>query len=203
MKPLLEIRDLIFGASLQKVLGGPLNFSIHSGQLIWIHGPNGSGKSTLLKVLLGEKNFLLSGQMIKQDKLTYAYLPQLENQTVPWPLTLKDVIDLAGEVSPDLIASLLKPEQMKLAWNTASGGERKKALLLRVLAKKSDLLFLDEPFNHIDKTSLIDLVQSLKNYLELGGSIVMVDHKGIPESMSHRVSQEVILGSVVEEEWHD
>ena len=54
-----------------------------------------------------------------------------------------------------------------------SGGQRKRAALVRVLMSEGDILILDEPTNHLDH----EMSQWLENYLlKFRGAIVLVTH---------------------------
>lgn len=54
-----------------------------------------------------------------------------------------------------------------------SGGERKRAVMARVLVTPSDLLILDEPTNHVDS----NMINWLENYLkDYGKALIMVTH---------------------------
>ncbi|MNT42241.1 putative ABC transporter ATP-binding protein [compost metagenome] len=66
-------------------------------------------------------------------------------------------------------------------WNTASGGERQKVLLSALLAKKPKILILDEPFNHVDRDSALQLEESLQNYLQENpqSAMIMVSHRAL------------------------
>ena len=57
------------------------------------------------------------------------------------------------------------------AFRTYSSGEKKKALLKHVLSRQPDFLILDNPFDHLDKTSREELESQLAG---LSSSIMMV-----------------------------
>ncbi|MNT78967.1 putative ABC transporter ATP-binding protein [compost metagenome] len=81
------------------------------------------------------------------------------------------------ETAPDL--ALLKNLDLSKKWNTASGGERQKVLLAAALLKNPILLVLDEPFNHVDKESSLELESSLQEYLisHPQSSLMIVSHR--------------------------
>lgn len=74
-----------------------IDFSINENEKIALVGRNGSGKTTLLNVILGNVE-LQSGQLIKNNKITIAYLKQ--NALINSTLKVKEEFD---EVFKDLI----------------------------------------------------------------------------------------------------
>lgn len=57
--------------------------------------------------------------------------------------------------------------------NTLSGGQHTRLLLGRALMNQPDLLFLDEPSNHLDLPTILWLTQFLQNWR---GTFVLVSH---------------------------
>ncbi len=85
------------------VLLDDLNFDIYEKDRVGIVGSNGSGKSTLLEALLGKReNF--TGEIYKNDKMTYGYMAQnsglVSNNTVSreFLLPYQHLIDLENRI---------------------------------------------------------------------------------------------------------
>ena len=114
-----------------------------------------------------------------------AYIPQLENTEVHLPLTLRDVLAISQkhlDWAKALSFGLLNKEHLNRAWNTASGGERKRTLLTRALLQNPAILILDEPFNHLDEKSRDAMAQAMVNFLiptDSPRAIIMVSHQGL------------------------
>lgn len=187
---LLDAQGLTYGTPTGRVLQRDLAFSVRSGQALLISGSNGCGKSTLLRILLGEAAPLAGAFRCQFPRERIEYLPQLENTEVHLPLTLRDVITVScGRRLPWerlAVYGLLRPEHLDLAWNGASGGERKRTLLTRALLRDPRLLVLDEPMNHLDEESRRAVARSLAEFLarskpEAPRAVVMVCHQGLPE----------------------
>lgn len=182
----LKARELTYGIPEGRVLQERLCFDVLSGEMLLITGSNGCGKSTLLKTLLGEVP-VLSGKLIKSDVFQrLEYIPQLENTEIHLPLTLMDVLAISQEITPSVESiesfGLLRREQLSGAWNTASGGERKRTLLTRALLKRPSLLIFDEPMNHLDHQSRKAMIRVMANFLKAEHevrAIVMVCHQGL------------------------
>jgi ATPase subunit of ABC transporter with duplicated ATPase domains len=177
MKEIIFEQFSLFTPNNQKLFG-PISLKITEGSKWLLTGPNGIGKSTLLKTLTNEWPHF-RGQL-QNPFVNFAYLPQIENISLHIPFTLKDVIDieLNKKVSLEQISALgfLPPQKLPLAWNSASGGERKRALLTRFFLKPSEVLFLDEPFNHLDLKTVELLVKKLESDELKNKTILMILH---------------------------
>lgn len=149
------------------------SFGVHQGDKIGILGINGTGKSTLLKMIarVEEPD---EGQIIRQNSLKIAYLPQ--NPEFPEHAT---VHSYAMEGNPDtdwLVQSNLN--QLGIVEDDTllehlSGGQRRKVAMAKILASDFDVLLLDEPTNHLDEQMIAWLEEYLRNFR---GTVLMVTH---------------------------
>ncbi|WDT76915.1 MAG: ATP-binding cassette domain-containing protein [Candidatus Manganitrophus sp.] len=207
--PILCAKGLSFGPTRNMPLVRNLSFDLYPSQLLWVSGPNGAGKSTLIRVILNQ-GWIESGILEKQiEGKNIGYLPQLQNRQFHLPVTLQDIVVMAvgKPLSSDQIIQLglLRPEQLHLGWNTASGGERKRALLTRLLLQNPTLLILDEPFGHLDAESYTLVVQVIERFLTTPSgqqrekSALIVEHGAIPETLGRFdvVKMEIGYGTAV------
>lgn len=149
------------------------SFGVHQGDKIGILGINGTGKSTLLKMIarVEEPD---EGQIIRQNSLKIAYLPQ--NPEFPEHAT---VHSYAMDGNPDtdwLVQSNLN--QLGIVEDDTllehlSGGQRRKVAMAKILASDFDVLLLDEPTNHLDEQMIAWLEEYLRNFR---GTVLMVTH---------------------------
>ena len=175
-RALVEAKDLKYGTPEGKILAERLSFTVSPGDLWLIGGPNGSGKSTLLRILLGDRS--LGGTLaIDPRPREIAVLPQLQNNEFHLPLTLRDVLEIA--LKRRVTTEEADEHHLELAWNTASGGERKRTLLTRLLMQSPRLLILDEPMNHLDNLSRKKVLGAVLRFLEGSGAraVIMVSHE--------------------------
>ncbi len=157
-----------------------VEFSIRRGEIVTLIGPNGSGKSTTAKAAIGVLK-PDEGWVEKMPGLKVGYVPQ--KLAIDWtlPLTVERLMTLTGplkgrEIEEALqstgIAHLARAEVQHL-----SGGEFQRALLARAIARKPDLLVLDEPVQGVDfsgEIALYDLIKSIRN--RTGCGILLISH---------------------------
>ncbi|MBR6536298.1 MAG: ABC-F family ATP-binding cassette domain-containing protein [Lachnospiraceae bacterium] len=163
----------------ERMLFDDVSLGINEGDRIGIIGINGTGKSTFLKILAGLEE-PDAGTMIKGKEVRIAYLPQ--NPVFSDEMTLLQNIteglvhpeeyrDIPGEAAA-MLRKLGIPETDAVP-STLSGGQRKRAALVRTLLMPADVLILDEPTNHLDSA----MTEWLEEYLKKNGkALVMITH---------------------------
>ena len=165
----IEHISKLFG---DKLIFDDASFGLQEGDKVGIVGINGTGKSTLLRMVAGEET-PDSGQIIRQNNLKMAYLPQT-------PEFQKDATVLSYALSGDeedwqvqsnLVQLGITEYDAKL--DTLSGGQRRKVALAKVLASDFDVLILDEPSNNVDIPTLTVLEDFLNTFV---GIVITVSH---------------------------
>ncbi|MHA7851342.1 ABC-F family ATP-binding cassette domain-containing protein [Roseovarius sp.] len=147
--PLLQLSDisLTFG-------GGPIfdgvSLVIQPGDRVALVGRNGSGKSTLMKVMAGlvEAD---KGDRVVPPGTSVGYMEQHPEMTGFSTLGefAASTLDPAEHYRVEMAAEGLKFDPSTPV-ATASGGERRRAALAKLMAEAPDLMLLDEPTNHLD-----------------------------------------------------
>ena len=167
---------------ISKIFGGKVIFDdvscgISEGEKIGVIGINGTGKTTLLRVLAGLEQ-PDEGQVITQNGIRIAYLQQ--NPAFPEEKTVLSYVTdgmwdmdwtLQSEAKSMLNQLGILDHEQLLA--ELSGGQRRKAALVRTLVQDFDVLLLDEPTNHLDNEMLTWLEDYLNRYK---GTVIMVTH---------------------------
>ena len=155
-----------------------VHLSVHKGEIVVLIGPNGSGKTTLLRALQGL--IPSRGSVTKRPELRIGYVPQIFARDPSLPLTVRRLMRLGGANQPDADAALARIGIGQLAEAqvaTLSGGEMARVLLARAVARKPDLLILDEPLAGVDvqgEAALYHLIAELRD--ELGCGVLLVSH---------------------------
>ena len=156
-----------------------VDLEIHRGKIVTLIGPNGSGKSTTAKIILGlYKNIEGSVQRFTKK---IAYVPQ--KVTIDWTLPIRviDFMVLTQNLNSDVISNALNlagVEHLKTRnLRDLSGGEFQRVLLARAIAKKPELLVLDEPVQGVDYSGEVALYGLIKNISEsLNCGILLISH---------------------------
>ena len=164
---------------ISKWLVKGISFEISQGQIVTLIGPNGSGKTTTAKMILNIMN-ADEGQITRNtDKM--AYVPQKINIDWTMPLRVIDFMKITNNLNNNqVIESLTTTGVDKLLYNqihNLSGGEFQRVLIARAIAKKPDLLVLDEPVQGVDYNGEIALYNLIKKIsVNLNCGILLISH---------------------------
>ncbi|HKD99329.1 MAG TPA: ABC transporter ATP-binding protein [Micromonosporaceae bacterium] len=166
--------------------------SIPPGRVVGLVGPNGAGKTTLLQIAVGMQQAtsgtieVLGGTpaagteqlarvgFVAQDTPTYANL------------SIADHLRFGAHMNPGWDAGLAEERVARLGLDPAqkagklSGGQRAQLALTLAIAKRPDLLVLDEPVASLDPLARREFLQSLMAFI--------ADHKASVILSSHLVS---------------
>lgn len=188
-KKLIEVCDLNFENILSNI-----SLEIFESDFIAIVGSNGGGKTTFLKLLL---NILKpnSGeiQYFENIKNKMGYVPQ--NATVVdviFPATVKEILETAFITNSSILKKISKNEKDYLKFlmqnfeitnlnsklfAELSGGQKQRVMIVKALANKPKILFLDEPDMGLDKISQSKFIDNLNRInKENKTSIVFITH---------------------------
>ena len=139
-----------------------LSLVVQPSDRVALVGRNGSGKSTLMKVMAGlvEPD---AGDRVVSPGVTVGYMEQ--EPTMEGFATLGDYASSGLEESEryrvEMVAEGLKFDPTRSV-ETASGGERRRAALAKLMAEAPELMLLDEPTNHLDIEAIAWLEEELK-----------------------------------------
>jgi ATPase subunit of ABC transporter with duplicated ATPase domains len=138
------------------------NFDIYEGDKIWIKGANGKGKSTLLYLILGMLK-VDQGNIMKYRFLKIHMMPPVENLPVFMKtMTYVQYFERWKQTKMPSEFYQLFSIPWSLSMQHQSYGNLQKVNILTTLFGQSDIILLDEPFNHLDQKSQMQL----QNYLE-------------------------------------
>ena len=159
--PLLQLSDIALTFGGDPVFDR-LDLVIQPGERLALVGRNGSGKSTLMKVMAG---------LVAPDRGARVIPPGLVAGYMEQDPVMTEFATLGEFASSGLepgelyrverAAEGLKFDPERLV-ETASGGERRRAALAKLMAEAPDLMLLDEPTNHLDIEAITWLEAELK-----------------------------------------
>lgn len=177
MQSCLQIENLAKSIG-DRMLFSDVTLGIYEGDKIGIVARNGAGKSTFLRVIAGMEDYD-SGNIVFRNNLRVGFLEQEPHFDPEMTLlefatpSRRDPDDFSGV---DLAKSMLfqfNLTDMSAPMGTLSGGQVKRAALVKVLLSEPDFLMLDEPTNHLD----IEVIEWLENYLTRKRiTLLMVTH---------------------------
>lgn len=193
--------DHLIEIDIEKMMvtvNGPVNLAIRTvvreGELVAIFGSSGAGKTTLLRILAGlikpDRGLVKIGDSIlfdseKQINIT----PQNRNISLMFQdyalfpnMTVEQNIEFAQPVRnrksvDELLSVFGLTEFRKRKPNGLSGGQKQRVALARALARKPQLLLLDEPLSALDaemRTKLQDEIAQA--HLLSGATTLLVSH---------------------------
>ena len=176
------------------------NFEVAPGEIVSISGANGSGKSSLLSAIMSHPDYkIVEGEMLL-DNLNINEYSTNEKAALGIFLASQFVPQIEGLTLIQLLHKALKTDASILELNKTmtqycdrfnidkaflsrdlnvglSGGEKKQAMLLSLLALRPLYCILDEPDSGLDNDGvdrLISVIQYLNNNYNI--SFVIVSH---------------------------
>lgn len=171
-----------------------LSLDIRAGEFFALLGPSGCGKTTLLRMLAGfetpdEGRILLDGRDIARVLPHQRPVNMMFQNYALFPhLTVRDNIAFglkrAGMARPDIdarvaeLVALLKLEGLERRKpDQLSGGQKQRVALARSLARRPQVLLLDEPLAALDKklreSTQLELMEVQRR---LGMTFIIVTH---------------------------
>ncbi len=170
--PLLQLSSISLTFGGNPLFDG-LDLTVQPGDRVALVGRNGSGKSTLMKIMAGLIEADAGGRVVPPG-VTVGYMEQDPDLSA-----YETLGDYAASGLPDdesykvaVVAEGLKfnPETPVAS---ASGGERRRAALAKLMAEAPELMLLDEPTNHLD----IQAIQWLEaELLQSRTAFVLISH---------------------------
>jgi len=192
----LHVNNLSHAFDGQPVVNGVSVF-VAPGEVVCLLGPSGCGKTTLLRVAAGleaiQKGQVRIGETIVDDGATGLHVPpdkrgvglMFQDYALFPHLSVRDNIRFGtGADTPERREWIDRAlDQMDLGAHAdsyphiLSGGQQQRVALLRALAPKPQVLFLDEPFSGLDVTRRAAVrAQTLEMLRDTGVATLLVTH---------------------------
>ncbi|EKS1845683.1 multidrug ABC transporter permease/ATP-binding protein [Cronobacter muytjensii] len=186
----LELRDVTFTYHDGSFSVGPINLTLHRGELLFLIGGNGSGKSTLAMLLTGlytpaTGEILLDGKPLGAEDMD-AYRQHFSAVFTDVWLFDKLLGPDGEEADPALVETWLNRLKMvnkltlengKILNLKLSKGQKKRVALLLALAEGRDIILLDEWAADQDPHFRREFYQALLPLMkEMGKTVFAISH---------------------------
>ena len=179
-----------------EVIVADLNFQVKPGQSLALLGVNGSGKSTLLKTLVGllppvKGNLTVFEVSAGKTPRRIGYLSQFHSAGFILPLRAVDVVRMGRFADHGLFGKMTTEDERlieqsmermgvrhlaDLPLRSLSGGQLQRVHIAQVLARRADLLVLDEPTAGLDAGGKELYQEIVRDELARGASVVVATH---------------------------
>jgi putative ATP-binding cassette transporter len=221
MPPLIEFRNVTFrrsGANNENAFTlGPVDLTLHPGELLFIIGGNGSGKSTLAKVITGlyppqSGEILVDGVPVtsgSQDSFRQLYSAVFSDFFLFNRLVGLDHSAEWAERTNEYLAALdlakvVKLDGAKFSTTSLSQGQRRRMALLVAYIEDRPIYVLDEwaadqdpEFRQIfymkllpelkEKGKTVVVITHDDRYFHLGDRVIKLDYGKVIETKEHAV----------------
>ncbi len=221
MDKVIAAEELSLAYNAEEVIISKANFSVNSGDFVFITGASGSGKSTLLRSFYGalkpESGSLIVGG-VEVNKITTARLNFLRRhigivfqdyklvkewtieKNVALPLIINGYAKDITDIQVDKLLNHVKLSHKNSKYpQELSGGEQQRVAMARALAHNPILILADEPTGNLDDYSsrlIWNLLEGASTQLK--ATVVIVTHH-IPEDLAVEYKHFNIEGGTVYE----
>ena len=191
----VEARGLAVGYAGDPILSG-LDFSLPEGKTLALVGANGSGKSTLLKAIAGllkplggELKVLGKAALAAPERV--AYLGQFHPSGFVLPLRAYEVVRMGRFAARGLFGKFGAEDEAAVReaieavgiagiaetpLNELSGGQRQRVFIAQALARRADLILLDEPEANLDGAARANSRRLFAEAVARGATAVIATH---------------------------
>lgn len=185
-----------------------VTLSIPRGEFVAIRGPSGCGKSTLLS-LAGGLDWPTSGRIrvadcelatiptgqrarFRAEKIGFVfqtfhllpYLNVVENVLVA---ALPGQATAARQRAGELLERFGLGHRLRHRADQLSVGERQRVAIARALLNRPEVLLADEPTGNLDPDSARATLETLRDFQQQGGTVLLVTHDDTAAGFAHTV----------------
>lgn len=181
--------------NLSKSYGGTpvlenVSFTADNSRPLCIMAPSGAGKTTLVSIIMGlEKadSGSISGTEGKRFSAVFQEDRLCEDLSAFMNVAVADEKADSDGVRRLLLDCGLLPEDIYRPVRELSGGQRRRAAIVRALLSDSDILVFDEPFKGLDEDTLKTVVQMVQENIN-GRLLLVITHDA---GLSRRLGADV------------
>lgn len=199
---MIQVEQLSKAFGKFKLFDG-FSMEIADGEFVIIEGASGCGKTTLLNILGSLEKFdsgriLVDGIDISQKKNQRKYLQEkvgflFQNFALVERMTIEENMKLvknncrSGVSIDEALTAVGLREKKNQKVYSLSGGEQQRAALARLMIKKCDYVFADEPTGSLDRKNADAVFSILEKINESGKTVIMVTHDEAYQQKEKRV----------------
>ncbi|ROS61399.1 zinc/manganese transport system ATP-binding protein [Frigoribacterium sp. PhB160] len=168
-----------------------VSLEVRSARLTVLVGPNGSGKSTLLSVLAGTHDDVTGSVTRPRGRTATAIVVQRSAVTDRLPITVRETVEMGRWAERGAWRPLRRADRVVVAESLEaldvghlarrpladlSGGQRQRVLVAQGLARRAELLLLDEPTAGVDAAATALIRAAVSAELARGATVVEATH---------------------------
>lgn len=196
----LEVSGLVWSAGGKRIIDG-IDLQLGDGGVTVIMGPNGAGKSLLIRLLHGllepeageiTWNGQRAGEGTRAQQAMVFQKPVLLRRSVA--ANIDFVLKLKGGGEPgyrdELLARAGLADKARQPARALSGGEQQRLAMVRALATRPQVLFLDEPTASLDPASVHMIETMIAEVRKAGVKVVLVTHDA---GQARRLAHDVVF----------
>jgi len=167
------------------------NLDLPRAKIVSIFGPNGCGKSTLMNMIAGlvpvdAGEILFDGKSLKDTKIGYVF-QNYRDALFPWisswdniayPLRRKGMKEAEVKARVEELSKLFEIRfDLQRYPYELSGGQMQTVCIMRSMAPRPEVTFLDEPFSALDFEMTLFIREKLQEaHMATGMTMVIVSH---------------------------
>ena len=173
MEARITARDIACRRGDRLLLRG-IGFSLEAGQALHLAGANGIGKSSLIRILAGLMQ-PFAGTVERTGKVALLDERIALDMNLPLAGALGFWAQLDGQEAA--LAPMGLEPLADVPVRYLSTGQKKRAMMARVLAKPASLWMLDEPLSGLDETARARIDELVAGHCASGGIAIIASHQ--------------------------
>lgn len=172
----------------KKTVLNTITFEVPTGEIVGLIGENGVGKTTLIRCMMNiETNYsgsvTFAGQTNTQPEIFKKVTLLHDNQVLYPQLTaydhlmfLKNIYQLPNERIQEVVEIVGIENYLHKKSGEYSLGMKQHLLIAMALMNHAEYIIMDEPFNGLDPTSVLELKQIIRNLQSQNVTILLSSH---------------------------
>jgi peptide/nickel transport system ATP-binding protein len=187
VQTVLQINNLCFGYSSDKLIYNDFNLTLKKGEVVCIVGSSGSGKSTLFELICNNLT-PLKGE-IKALNMSSIYQDPYSSFHPTYNIyeQIKDTAFSLQAFKQYLQALHLNSELLYKKPHELSGGQLQRCSILRALLMQPQLLLVDEPTSALDNIIALEVMQLLMQFLNHCGMLLITHDEDLAAWCSTKI----------------